>query len=82
MNRGCVRQAVIPVDSGRIGGYPTANGSCLHSVASIPAYPFFMQKFLCANRLRKLCAPPTRLPVRSLSSGESAAARLEAKTRQ
>lgn len=50
--RGCVRQAMLTVDSGPAGGYPTANGSCLHWVASIPANLFFRQKFLCASRLR------------------------------
>jgi hypothetical protein len=59
-SRGCVRRVVIPVDSGPVGGYPTANGSCLHSVASIPASPVSMQKFLCASRLRLLV--PARFP--------------------
>ena len=57
--------AVIAVDSGPAGGYPTANGSCLHSVASIPANLHSMQKFLSANGLPGVyAAAPRQLSLR------------------
>jgi len=58
-----VRLAVIAVDSDPARGYPTANGSCLHWVASIPANLYFMQKFLSASRLPGVCRrAPCYLP--------------------
>jgi hypothetical protein len=59
VERGLVRIAVMPVDSGPAGGYPTPNGSCLHWVASIPAYSFFVHKILCARRSALVSDVPT-----------------------
>ena len=57
---------MVPVDSGPAGGYPTSNGSCLHSVASIPANFQFMQKYLFVKHIPGVYATAPRHPTFSV----------------